>query len=69
MARKERGMEKELTGSVVVASVSSGRHQGRRMVGGDGCAWQRMGREPEEGEGHGESGESERGMRESAWHS
>ena len=27
------------------------------------------GREPEEGEGHEKSGESERGTRESAWHS
>ena len=42
--RKERGMEKELTGSVVVASASSGRHQGRRMVIGDlgGPRWKKM---------------------------
>ena len=39
------------------------------LVGGNGYAWQGMGREPEGGEGHGESGESERGTRGSAWHS
>ena len=37
--------------------------------GGDERLSGGMGREPEEGEGHGKSGESERGMRESAWHS
>ena len=41
--REERGMEKGLTGSVAVASASSGKHQGRRTVAGDlgGPRWKK----------------------------